>query len=152
MLPCKEFLHGLFPTTSSVPQVLFYDSACNLKKHIQTLGDHHFDYCIMPVDPFHAKTKHKDSDTYCNQVCNAAQFPDLRIGNKWRFNSSAAEMTNAWFGGFQGIVREMRATWYDFFLDEVIRIRNDIICAELRRDGENPVDIASNDLLFPTHT
>ena len=35
-------------------------------------------------------------------------FPDLIVNDKWRFNSSAAEVTNAWFGGFQSIVREMR--------------------------------------------
>ncbi|EJF65881.1 hypothetical protein DICSQDRAFT_143244 [Dichomitus squalens LYAD-421 SS1] len=90
------------------------------RKHIMNIPDPYFDHVAMPVDPFHAKTKHKDSDAFCGQYCNAALFPDLLVGNQWRFNSSAAEMTNAWFGGFQAMVREMRATRYDFLLDERI--------------------------------
>ena len=91
------FLRALFPTEASVPPVLFYDSACILKRHLNNIGDTYFDNCAMPVDPFHAKTKHKETDMFCGQYCNAARFPDLVKNGKWRFNSSAAEMTNAWF-------------------------------------------------------
>ena len=105
----------------------------------------------MPVDAFHAKTKHKDSDMYCNQHCNAAQFPDLHKDNKWRFNSSAAEMTNAWFGGFQAIVREMRAVRYDFFLDEMIRIHNYIVIDELRElHKANPIRVPRESIMEST--
>ena len=73
------------------------------------------------------KSKHKESDDFCGQHCNPALFEELMVDGKWRFNSSAAEMTNAWFGGFHSIVREMRRDRYDFFLDEMIRRRNNMI-------------------------
>ncbi|KAA1475663.1 hypothetical protein DENSPDRAFT_826307 [Dentipellis sp. KUC8613] len=135
----RVFLHALFPTKSSVPQVIFYDTACRLKKHILHLKDHHFDRCIMPVDAFHAKTKHKESDEFCGTHCNAAMFPELVVNGHWRFNSSAAEMTNAWFGGFQAMTREMRAARYDFFLDEMIKLRNRTIVGDLHSSGAQPV-------------
>ncbi|TBU38024.1 hypothetical protein BD309DRAFT_1059390 [Dichomitus squalens] len=137
-------LRIVFPTEDSVPEVVYYDNACSLKKHLLHIGDHHFDKCAMPVDPFHAKTKHKDSDTFCGTHCNAAMFPELLDGNRWRFNSSAAEMTNAWFGGFQAMVREMRESRYDFFLDEVIRIRNLLTADDLGKAGAHP-------MLLPRH-
>lgn len=93
------------------------------------------------------KTKHKDSDDFCGQHCNPARFPDLVVGNKWRFNSSAAEITNAWFGGFQAIVREMRAERYDFFLDEMIRIHNQLLFKKLYHDSAHPYTIPSEWLL-----
>lgn len=103
----------------------------------------------MPVDPFHAKTKHKDSDAFCGQYCNAALFPDLLVNNKWRFNSSAAEMTNAWFGGCQAMVREMRVARYDFFLDEMIRLRNFMITEDLRKTGAEPHEVPHSFMLNP---
>ena len=110
--------------------------------------DTYFDRCALPVDPFHAKTKHKESDMFCNQHCNAARFPDLLLENKkWRFNSSAAEMTNAWLGGFQAMVREMRPARYDFFLDEMILIRNRMIIEDLRRAGANPQEVPHVNIL-----
>ncbi|RPD55286.1 hypothetical protein L226DRAFT_468844 [Lentinus tigrinus ALCF2SS1-7] len=146
----RLFLRALYPTQASLPGVLFYDNACSFKKHLDTIGDTYFDRCAMPVDPFHAKTKHKESDTFCNQHCNAARFPDLILENKkWRFNSSAAEMTNAWLGGFQAMVREMRPPRYDFFLDEMILIRNRMIIEDLRRAGENPQEAPREDILGP---
>ncbi|KAK7676519.1 hypothetical protein QCA50_020537 [Cerrena zonata] len=115
------FLHALFPTAKSVPGVIFHDNNCHVKKLINNLQDSHFDRCALPVDVFHMKSKHKESDEFCGRWCNPAHFPDLMVNDKWCFNSSAAEMTNAWFGGFQGIVREMRVDWYEFFLDEMIQ-------------------------------
>ncbi|KAI0690725.1 hypothetical protein C8T65DRAFT_587708, partial [Cerioporus squamosus] len=120
------------------------------RHHLITQRDTYFDHCALPVDPFHAKTKHKDSDTFCNQHCNAALFPDLLLDNKkWRFNSSAAEMTNAWLGGFQAMVREMRPTQYDFFLDEMILLRNRMIIDELRKAGANPQEASRESILGP---
>jgi hypothetical protein len=74
-------------------------------------------------------------------------FPDLIVNNKWRFNSSAAEVTNAWFGGFQSIVREMRVDRYNFFLDEMIKRRNRMIVADLRKRHARPYEIPRSDLL-----
>ncbi|KAI0732579.1 hypothetical protein C8Q72DRAFT_874195 [Fomitopsis betulina] len=83
--------------TMSLPMVIFYDSACQLKKHLLASGDHYFDH---------------------------------------------SEMTNAWFGGFKSIVREMREERYDFFLDEVIKQHNRLTVGELGRTGANPQELA----------
>jgi hypothetical protein len=67
----------------------------------------------MPVDVFHARNKHHETDTFCQTHCNPAMFREL-VGdnNEWVFNSSAAEQANVWFGGFQSIVREMPVAKY----------------------------------------
>ena len=95
------------------------------------------------------KSKHKDTDDFCTKYCNPARFDFLikEDGKSWRFNSSAAEMTNAWFGGFQSIVREMRKERYEFFLDEMIKLRNRLIVDELARKGHSPGSIDINYLL-----
>ncbi|KAI0054519.1 hypothetical protein BV25DRAFT_1922614 [Artomyces pyxidatus] len=138
----RLFLRALFPTTSSLPDVIFYDNNCQLKRHIlRSDPNNHFNRCALPVDVFHMKSKHKESDDFCGQNCNPAMFPDLMVAGRWRFNSSAAEMTNAWFGGFQSIVREMRKDRYDFFLDEMIKQRNRITTNELRLRQKCPYQI-----------
>ncbi|KAI0073221.1 hypothetical protein K474DRAFT_1678065 [Panus rudis PR-1116 ss-1] len=78
------------------------------------------------------------ADAFCNLNCNPAQFPDLYNNGQWRFNLSAAEITNAWFGGFKSIIREMREDCYDFFLDEMVKQKNRMMVGELERRGENP--------------
>ena len=92
----------------------------------------------LPVDVFHFKCKHKESDEYCATHCNPASYPELMTGEKWTFNSSVAEQANAWVGGFLAIVRDMRPERYNFFLDEVIRRRNQWLYEELAAKGLNP--------------
>lgn len=140
-------MHQVYPTMTSLPNFIFFDNACKLKKHIDAVSDHHFDECALPVDVFHMKSNHKGSDTYCGFFCNPARFPDLIQGGKWCFNSSATEMTNAWLGGFQAIVREMREDRYDFFLDEMIKQRNRMFIADLRNCGARPYHIPHTALL-----
>jgi hypothetical protein len=92
----------------------------------------------MPVDVFHFKSKHKESDTYCQQFCNPAAFPELINGDNWRINTSICEQTNVWLGGYQAILRDMESTRYNFYLDEMIKRRNRFVVAELARKGHNP--------------
>ena len=143
MFVWQLFLMKLFPTKMSLPQVIWHDNNCKIRAMLRNDPDPHFrDYfnnCAMPVDVFHFKSKHKESDVQCNADCNPAKWADLQTSDgKWRFNSSAAEMTNAWVGGFQAMVREMREARYDFFLDEVFRIRNLIIANDLEKAGAHP--------------
>ncbi|KAI0792566.1 hypothetical protein C8Q75DRAFT_792147 [Abortiporus biennis] len=142
------FLRHLFPTEASMPQVIFYDNAYSLKKHILAINDHHFDNCLLPVDVFHARTKHKDSDEFCGCYCNPALFPDLLVKGKWRFNSSATEMTNTWFGSFRSITRKMREDCFDFLLDEVINQHNRASVQDLADKGFNPC-LLHHDILLP---
>ncbi|KAI0078139.1 hypothetical protein K474DRAFT_1594658 [Panus rudis PR-1116 ss-1] len=137
----RLFLRRLFPTLRSVPRCIFYDNACGLKRILLSMpNETHFDACALPVDVFHMKSKHSESDEVCQNYCNPAQFKDLydEASGKWRFNSSAAEMTNAWFVGFHSIVREMCQERYEFCLDEVIKQRNRALVADLARQGHLP--------------
>ncbi|KAF6763449.1 hypothetical protein DFP72DRAFT_801516, partial [Ephemerocybe angulata] len=148
----REFLKGLFPTKASVPGVIWHDNNCKIQAMLKNDDDdtdrNHFAACAMPVDVFHFKSKHKETDEFCNQNCNALLWDELKTedGN-WRFNSSAAEQSNVWFGGFQALVREMEATRYDFFLDEMVKLRNRILIRELEKKGKAPYSIPRADLL-----
>ena len=141
------FLRTLFPTPRSLPSFIFYDNNCHLKKVIDAVGDLHFKHCGLPVDVFHMKSKHKESDEFCGRHCNPALFRDLIVNGKWRFNSSAAEMVNAWVGGFQSIVPEMRKERYNFFLDEMIKRRNRMTVSSLRKRRHIPYQIPRTEIL-----
>ena len=115
------------------PEVIFYDANCLLHKHVK--NDEFFKNKILPVDVFHFNCKHSLADAFCQENCNPADFPDLlgTDGKKWFFNTSIAEQTNVWLGGFHSICREMTADRYDFFLDEMIIMRNRQTLARLRK-------------------
>lgn len=144
----------LFPTKVSLPGVLWHDNNCRVVAMLNNDDDpylkHYFDGCALPVDVFHFKCKHKESDEACGRNCNPYIWPELRTAEgKWCFNSSAAEQTNAWFGGFQSMVREMQVDRYEFFLDEMIKRRNRILIKELRRKLKAPYSIPREELLRP---
>ncbi|EIW56144.1 uncharacterized protein TRAVEDRAFT_129214 [Trametes versicolor FP-101664 SS1] len=134
----KDHLKAVFPTARSKPEIFIYDNNCKLRQHLNASGDTYFSETGLPVDVFHFKTKHRVTDTECQQFCNPAAFPDLVDGDKWRVNSSICEETNAWFGGYLSIVREMEATRYTFFLDEMIKRRNRFTVTQLERRGHHP--------------
>jgi hypothetical protein len=76
--------------------------------------------------------------------CNPAAFQELRYFNEktkkdeWYFNTSIAEQTNVWVGGFHSMCREMRAIFYDFFLDQMVLMRNEMTRKRLVERGRNP--------------
>jgi len=43
-----------------------------------------------------------------------------------------------WLGGYHSICREMLPVKYNFFLDEMIRLRNVEIVKQLKKSGANP--------------
>lgn len=59
-------------------------------------------------------------------------------GKSWAFNTSVAEQSNGWINGYTSMCREMQAVKYNFFLDEMIRLRNIIVVARLVAQGHNP--------------
>lgn len=111
------------------PNHIFYDNNCTLSKMVRS--DPFFDNIGLSVDVFHFKCKHSESDVWCNEHCNPASFPELMTENGWYFNSSIAEQTNVWFGGFHSICREMLVDKYNFFLDEMIMRRNRMTLSRL---------------------
>ena len=83
-----------------MPDYVVFDNNCSLSKHVQ--GHPMFQDVGLPVDVFHFKSKHSTEDVWCQTHCNPAAFPDLIGADKksWFFNTSIAEQTNVWFGGY----------------------------------------------------
>ncbi|KAJ3770157.1 hypothetical protein FB446DRAFT_790719 [Lentinula raphanica] len=138
----KDFLKSVYPNPQDLPDVVFYDNNCHLQSHLQAQRDEYFRGTMLPVDVFHFKSKHKESDEFCQKHCNPAQWTEL-VGDdgEWIFNSSAAEQSNVWIGGYQAILRDMLAHNFDFFLDEMIKRRNMVLVAKLRQEGKAPYRI-----------
>jgi hypothetical protein len=95
----------LFPTKASLPGVIWHDNNCRIVKMLKNDPDEwlhtYFDQCALPVDVFHFKSKHKESNVDCGQNCNPYIRLELRTEDgMWQFNSSAAEQANSWIGGF----------------------------------------------------
>ena len=129
-----------FPVEGSEPRLAFFDNACGLFKHCaSTPGETLHQKIGLPVDVFHWKCKHKKTDEECSYHCNPYAFPELLCDDlTWYFNSSCAEQTNVWFGGYHAIVREMGSVKYEFFLDEMIKQRNRVTIAKLEEDDCEP--------------
>ncbi|TFK78734.1 hypothetical protein K466DRAFT_506824 [Polyporus arcularius HHB13444] len=147
----KRFIYVTFPPhyPRGRPSFIFFDNNCQLLRHLLANDDTTFDDIGLPVDVFHALTKHKDSDEFCALNCNPAAFPELRKGGEWVFNSSAAEQANVWFGKFLPIVREMGEVRYNFFLDEVIMMRNEERVKVLDKRGARPRLVPLEELQLP---
>ncbi|KZT55013.1 hypothetical protein CALCODRAFT_417899, partial [Calocera cornea HHB12733] len=136
-----KFLKSIFPMIRSMPQVLFFDNSCSLRRWLQDRPEAaHFKNTALVVDVFHYKSKHSQEDVFCSTHCNPAAYPDLYdVDNKrWTFNSSACEQANAWLRKYQGQLREMSAIRFEFFLDEVIMAKNEATVEDLRRRGHEP--------------
>jgi len=87
----KEFWHRLFPTIHSLPTFLWYDNNCHVKKVlVDRAPDDRLHQVALPVDVFHFKSKHKETDAFCGMHCNPALWPELMTDGKWMFNSSVA--------------------------------------------------------------
>lgn len=131
-----------------MPEFFVFDNNCKLHAHLQNIGDEHFKDTAMPVDVFHFKAKHKESDIHCQLHCNPAAFSELIENGKWKINTSICEQTNGWLGGFQAILRDMEATRFNFYLDEMIKRRNRYVVKGLKAKGHRPWYIPI-DSLFP---
>ncbi|EIW85984.1 hypothetical protein CONPUDRAFT_44027, partial [Coniophora puteana RWD-64-598 SS2] len=108
------------------PEMFIYDTACEAKQQAMNLDDDWWDDVHMVVDPWHLVTKHKTTHDFCQKYCNPASYPELmrEDGKGWWFNTSVAEQTNVWLGSYHSILKEMLPIKYNFFLDEMIRLKN----------------------------
>nr|GAT54678.1 predicted protein [Mycena chlorophos] len=144
----KDFLKRTFPSPWLLPTHIFYDKACQLLKHLQAQGDHFFRYVRLVVDVFHASNHHDEA--FCNANNNPALFPELRTmregREQWTFNSSVAEQANVWFGAFQAMSREMSVPRYNFFLDEMILLRNEWLVGQQRQKAKQPFVLSEEDM------
>lgn len=121
------------------PDHIFFDNNCTLASMVRG-KDPFFDNIGLTVDVFHFKSKHSETDIFCQENCNPAAYPELiSEDNKgWYFNSSIAEQTNVWLGGYHAICREMLVDKYNFFLDEMILRRNRMTQEKLATQGQLP--------------
>ncbi|KAH9807938.1 hypothetical protein DFH28DRAFT_1137485 [Melampsora americana] len=126
----REALERKFPV---LPPIQFFDNSCTFDKSLRKdpQAMERFKGTIRPVDPFHMRT-HSEKDTQCRKYNDPKRWPFLKkTDGSWRFNGSAAEITNAWYGGFPSICRGMHEINYRFFLEEMIRVRNDSLLTKL---------------------
>ncbi|KAK0433594.1 hypothetical protein EV421DRAFT_1718445, partial [Armillaria borealis] len=141
-----DFLKVTFPTSrypNCLPSFIFYDNNCSLLHHLWKQRDAYFNKTGMVVETWHAQS-HKETDEFCRNWCLPSRFPELmkegkKGGKEWRFNASAAEQANGWFGSYHPIVREMPCVRYNFYLDEMITLRNWVTVAKLEERGKAPV-------------
>lgn len=118
------------------PEHIFYDTNCDARQ--QAEKDPWFSGVGMCVDAWHFRNKHAVTHTYCQLNCNPAKYPELLDDSGgWFFNTSIAEQTNAWMGGYHSICREMLPDKFNFFLDEMIRLRNIETIRRLNQQGHH---------------
>lgn len=131
-----------------MPEIVIYDLGCQVFQHLKSSGNDLYKSVGFPVDVFHWTCKHKKTSDACAINCNPSNFEVLLRddGTSWFFNSSIAEQTNVWLGGYHSILREMGVQKYNSFLDEMILHKNRIIKDKLKKDGACPSYIS--DLIY----
>jgi len=105
---------------STKPDHIFFDNNCSIIKAVK--NNPFFQNVGLTIDVFHFKCKHSEKDQFCQDHCNPAAYPKLLSEGmkQWYFNSSIAEQTNSWLGGYHAICCEMQVHHYNFFLNEMI--------------------------------
>lgn len=127
----------VFCNESIKPSHVFYNNNCTLSYHVW--NDPYFKSVGLSVNVFHFQCKHSIKDAWCQEHCNPAHFDELQdINGNWLFNSSIAEQTNVWFGGYHSICCEILVDRYVFFLDEMILKKNRLTKAKLHAEGRCP--------------
>jgi hypothetical protein len=96
----------------------------------------------MCVDAWHFRNKHAVTHMYCQLNCNPALYPELMDSfSGWFFNTSIAEQTNAWLGGYHSMCQEMLPAKFDFSLDEMICLWNIEVIKQLHQKGRHPCNL-----------
>jgi hypothetical protein len=123
------------------PEHFVYDTNCDAKQQVLA-HPAQWSWFLdvgMSVDVFHFLNKHDVRHTFCQEHCNPSMYPELMCPDgTWFFNTSVAEQTNVWFGGYHSVCREMTAVKFNFFLNEMIRLRNELTVAKLHAAAHNP--------------
>ena len=122
------------------PEHFIYDTACDAKQQVEARKEEWWQGIGMCVDVWHLLNKHKTTHEYCQKNCNPLDYPELMNDDEsgWWFNTSIAEQINVWLGSYHAICREMLPVKYNFFLDEMIHLRNVITITSLEVRGLQP--------------
>ena len=145
----QEFIMRTYADTNLTPEHIFFDNNCQLRRHVDKRDStkDFFRNITLSIDPFHFNSKHKDTDTFCQDHCNPAAFHELKTDDgRWYFNSSIAEQTNVWLANYNSMCREMRADRFNFFLDEMIMRHNKVTISRLEKKGDMPSTWSPDDL------
>lgn len=131
----KALIKQVYHIQETKPRHIFFDNNCTLAWSMQS--DQFFDNIKLTVDVFHFKSKHAKTDEFCQHYCNPAGHPELlgENGNAWYFNSSIAEQTNVWLGGYHSICQEITAVRYDFYLDQMVAQWNAMTLDKIHTNG-----------------
>ncbi|KAJ7759415.1 hypothetical protein DFH07DRAFT_1023762 [Mycena maculata] len=92
------------------PEHFIYDTNCDAKQQVDAHPEiwSWWKDVGMTVNVFHFLNKHAVGHMFCQEHCNPASCPELSNPDKtWYFNTSIAEQTNVWFGGYHSMCREM---------------------------------------------
>ena len=96
------------------PEHVFYNTNCDAWQ--QAEKDPWFQGVGMCVNAWHFHNKHSVTHKYCQLHCNPTKYPELMDVSAWFFNTSIAEQTNSWLGGYHSMCHEMLPAKFDFFL------------------------------------
>lgn len=156
-----ELLTSIFPTLESRPSYIFYDNACKLLAHIVSNDEHHpwLRSTRFLCDSWHY-INHRATDILCRWWCNSAPAdgsqPDLVIseadanGNVQStraFNTETAEQLNAWLSGYEGPLRQMTNSNFDFTMHVLMLMYKEDVedRIEKREAGDSGVQDQDND-------
>ncbi|KDQ56438.1 hypothetical protein JAAARDRAFT_70720 [Jaapia argillacea MUCL 33604] len=116
IIAAQSTMFGAEAISSDFLKSVYNHNPDDMPDHLQKTNDSFFHWVILAVDVFHFKSKHKESDEFCQKHCNLALWKVLvDKEGKWMFNSSAAEQANVWLGGYLVVVCEMLPHRYNFF-------------------------------------
>ena len=79
----QEFIMRTYADTNLTPEHIFFDNNCQLRQHVDKRDStkDFFRNITLSVDLFHFNSKHKDTDTFCQDHCNPAAFHELKTDN-----------------------------------------------------------------------
>jgi hypothetical protein len=131
--------HLLSTRCPEKPKHLIYDSNCDAKQQVMSHGDPYFADMGICVGIWHFLNKHKVTHAFRQKHCNPAMYPELQDKKgDWYFNTLVAKQTNAWLGGYHFMCHKMLPVKFNFFLDEMIRLRNVEMLKRLAASGQHP--------------
>ena len=124
------------------PEHLIYDSTCDAKQQAMASGDPFFADIGMCIDVWHFLNKHKVTHKFCQQHCNPVMYPELMDNDgQWYFNTLVAEQINAWLAKYNSMCWEMLPVKFNFFLNEMIQLRDIKTLKRLDANRHHPFDL-----------
>ncbi|CAN0439424.1 unnamed protein product, partial [Ascophyllum nodosum] len=107
---------------------MFYDNACRREAFLQNRSDPGWSTTCLYVDRFHFRSHNL---SFCRIHTNPEDRSDPIIwrqgpgqSREFRFNSSAAEGTNAWAEGLGHVLSSMPRVWNEFVFDMCAVVHN----------------------------